>query len=830
MLWVFNFKIMIKRFFLIILVVLLLVAGQQIVLAAAAPILTLSGDDLLGNGGNDDAYDALVVLGITAAEASPDDWQLQYSSDAGDSWSDIIANYTEVSVQERLYYWSTAKIYAPTMLIRVRTLHGPDWSPYATASLSLSHRSTNHEAKYFVETFATTDYRDPTTTANWDTARSLVELSPNPPDYHPNDTAYSIDLLSGAANNDIFSVIFQPISWPFTDGKLEYQLSNNGTNWYGDTSGVPQPGGIGGTWFDFGDQTVPNPVTVPFSGSTGDQLFWRAKLSTSDNAVTPQIYQLRFQWSENTAPQACFSVSPSSSNDPAESFSFDATCSSDFEDQIGDLDYRWDFDYTGDSDSTWDTNWIQSGYSVNHIFNSTSTFDIRLSLRDSSGEESVEDWVQTINEPGIQDSLSGWLWSSNYGWTSLNCENTYYGTPYTFCPPNYGLNLNTNYTIDGWAWDANLGWLCFGVTCQAYGLTPDATQAEVTYSNASGQVTGWAKYLTFDQSGWLKLRGNWCGDPDQCVHVNLSRRALEGFGWAGGRDEGVAVGPGWVQFEGQFNVPWLETLFGVVYGRTNLGNDNTASAPEGSYNASYCIISGGSIVNLTSGTDCLETGYRDLDFPNVSNKYRTILGVIDFERILDGNEIEYDSADIDANLPSKLNGGVYHFIDQNDYYLDSAITFQNAQGLDSSGAGTVVVEGNLHINANLYYDSSSVQSQIENLASVAWIVKGDVIIDPTASSLAGNFIVLGKNGVACPAASCGNFQTGDDSSSPRQLVVGGLVMAKQFSFERFYKLNQRSAEKIIYDGRVVINTPPGLEDVAKGLPIWREAFANTDLE
>ena len=57
-----------------------------------------------------------------------------------------------------------------------------------------------------------------------------------------------------------------------------------------------------------------------------------------------------------------------------------------------------------------------------------------------------------------------------------------------------------------------------------------------------------------------------------------------------------------------------------------------------------------------------------------------------------------------------------------------------------------------------------------------------------------------------------------------------MVMARQFNLERYYKKAGEPAEAIIYDGRVLINTPPGLVDLAKGLPVWREAFATTEIE
>ncbi len=791
--------------------------------AVASPTVVLSGDDILQNGGTDDPYDALVVLDITTAQANPDIWEIQYSDDTGQTWTNLAANYESLATSHRKYYWSTSSIYAPTLLAKVRVQEtGNPWSDYTQVSLSLAHRVTNHNAHYFVESFNTSQYQGTTTRINWDTTKALVELGPNPPSYHPNGTVTSLDLLSGPANNNVVKTTFQPVQWPF--GKtLEYQLSNNGNSWYGDTSGNPAPN----SWFSFPAQTLPQPVTVPFNGPAGNGLYFKIRLSTNDTSVTPQVFQLRFNWEENSPPQACFTVYPTGSDNPAELYSFNANCSSDYEDSLADLFFRWS------ADDGWSTNFVQGDYTENHNFNTTSTVVITLEVKDSG--DVIGNFSQSINLPGVEGDVYGWLWSYNYGWTSLNCDNIYYGTTIKYCPPDYGWKMNANYTMEGWAWDSALGWLCLGSTCSPYGDPQEGVEPTAVYSRATGQLSGWGKYLVFGESGWLKLRdGSWCPNPEQddsCVHVNLSNRAVEGWAWAGGIENGAEQGPGWVQFLGRLNVPWLETQYGSIYGRANVGSTDTVAAPSGQYNASYCILATGSIINLTSqNQECSVSSYRDLDFPKVNKKYKTISGIIDFETILNGEEENYITSDIDASLPQVLGGQVHYFSGQADYFIDQPMTFYNARSLNSSGAGTVVINGNLHINSNLYYENSRVSSQIENLASVAWIVKGDVIVDPSVASLVGSFIVLGQQGINCPTANCGHFKTGSDLADPLQLVVKGLIMAKQFTFERSYKKDAAAAEKIIYDGRVLVNTPPGLTDVAKGLPIWREAFATTEIE
>lgn len=52
------------------------------------------------------------------------------------------------------------------------------------------------------------------------------------------------------------------------------------------------------------------------------------------------------------------------------------------------------------------------------------------------------------------------------------------------------------------------------------------------------------------------------------------------------------------------------------------------------------------------------------------------------------------------------------------------------------------------------------------------------------------------------------------------LQVNGLFIAKGYNFDRKYTRELEPAEKIIYDGRVVANTPPGLVDFTKALPLY----------
>jgi hypothetical protein len=617
---------------------------------------------------------------------------------------------------------------------------------------------------------------------------------------------------------EVYRATLQPVQ-NLNGGTVEYQVSNDGINWYGDNSGAPTPD----TWYSFASDVVPTSATFTFA-SLGDKLYWRARLTASTDGKSSIIYQVRLNWEGNYPPQACFIANPVRSDAKETPFNFYADCSSDPNGSIYDLDYRWDWESTNNW-SDWKSGW-GNAFLETHVFNSTSTFAVKLEVKDEFG--STSQFTNYINGTSTESNISGWAWSSNHGWTSLNCDNMYYGTSSSNCDLGYGWRMVDN-KLFGWAWNDNIGWLCVGESCTGPipGEGEENRDPFATYSTESGEIFGWAKYVAFGEGGWLKLRDNtWCGEStnDQCVYFDKVRGALYGWGWAGGQDGSNLTGPGWTQFSGTMNIPWFETKYGTVYSRGDVGSAKTTFAPQNRYNATYCVFAKGSIVNLSSEQGCLNAGYSDLGFPETTSQYRTTLGVVDFENLLDGEEIVNNSETYNLADAMVLKSKVYHFTSPNGLTIDKPIAFHNDRdkGFDYSGAGTIIIEGDLRINKDMNYESAPVTRQIENLASVVWIVKGDVIIAPSVTKLVGLFVVLGKDGVACPNDHCGQFKTGNDTGNPTQLIVSGAIIARKIVFERTYKVSSRPAEQIIYDGRAAVNVPIGLEDIGKGLPLFRE--------
>jgi hypothetical protein len=64
-------------------------------------------------------------------------------------------------------------------------------------------------------------------------------------------------------------------------------------------------------------------------------------------------------------------------------------------------------------------------------------------------------------------NLSGWAWSENYGWISFNCS-----TDNSCLDSNYKATVNqTTGDFNGYAWSQNLGWISFNCTTGGSGQT-----------------------------------------------------------------------------------------------------------------------------------------------------------------------------------------------------------------------------------------------------------------------------------------------------------------------------------------------------------------------
>jgi len=252
------------------------------------------------------------------------------------------------------------------------------------------------------------------------------------------------------------------------------------------------------------------------------------------------------------------------------------------------------------------------------------------------------------------------------------------------------------------------------------------------------------------------------------------------------------------------------------------------------FDSAFIIHARGSISQVDQ-----ESFFGDIDFPEGEHQEVNILGKIDWNGlyVCSGNPCfnKYGYEVVTPGSTNQLDNNalrnkVYRF--SSSQTINSALSFINGAG-DEAGNGLVLIEGDLTINENIIYTNTPPATALGNLASVGWIIKGDLIIDSSVTEIVGAFIVLGDGDNDCSiiepsvaaADSCGQVKTGtavpDKDDVP--LIIRGLLFARRFFFQRAVKtINEGDyAEKVIYDQRLFLTPPPGMEDFINDLPTWR---------
>ena len=90
---------------------------------------------------------------------------------------------------------------------------------------------------------------------------------------------------------------------------------------------------------------------------------------------------------------------------------------------------------------------------------------------------------------------------------------------------------------------------------------------------------------------------------------------------------------------------------------------------------------------------------------------------------------------------------------------------------------------------------------------------------------AGNGNVTISSGVKTISANIfaeGKITTGTTglASTDAPLTINGVTVANQYILQRLYSgSTTQGSEKIVYDGRIIANTPPGMSDIVKSLPV-----------
>jgi len=428
----------------------------------------------------------------------------------------------------------------------------------------------------------------------------------------------------------------------------------------------------------------------------------------------------------------------------------------------------------------------------------------------------------------VSDIFKGWGWNSvNTGWISLNATNTSGSV-------DYGVTIDAGKNVFGWAWSSGLGWICFGSTCSGNPPGAPATGWALFDDTVNPpQLRGWARIqsLPGDQ-GWISLNCSnlaSCGGSNYYVWASLSDGKFHGWGWnrttVGGSYFG---GVGWVRFDPIFGggpleegaeggAPWLQVLYGDLYTKGNISTPSPFTGIFQQANVTYCLDKGATstISNFQQGS-CPFPLSTNLNIPTGETGYATSLGRIDLTGMAAGR---YGPRLVVSNLstgvPSLLNGTIYETTGFGNYTLNGR-TFNNATG-SASGAGLIIVRGNLNITGNLLYQVSAI-TRLKQLASVGILVlddgtgtRGNVTIDPSVGTISANIYAEGT-------VSTGSYP--DQQTDPDvPLTINGVIVAKQIRFQRLFPGTvTEPSERVVYDGRIVANTPPGMNDFVRSLP------------
>ncbi len=469
------------------------------------------------------------------------------------------------------------------------------------------------------------------------------------------------------------------------------------------------------------------------------------------------------------------------------------------------------------------------------------------------------------------DIVRGWSWSSTIGWISMNSVNQGDTANYL-----YGVTFDDSSNLIGYAWSPNVGWICFGSTCT--GTEPYGEASWAKYDSASGQVYGWAQIMSYgNPSGWISLNCGTIGGHDAsrpntiCAQTSGAFKfqvtvsstgsnvgSFGGFGWNAIKNGGNIMGFGWIRFDPLYTppagvagttsgVPWIQVLYGDLYAKGNISTPTPLTSTFQQINATYCIDTGSTgsptISHFVSGKGSSSCGNikTDLSLPKSGTKYSNILGRIklpgysstlvpDLTLLGTGKKFplwkQITTTTIDSTqVPDILGGKVYDTVSSGNYTMP-ARTFKNALS-GGNGSGLIIIRGNLTIVGDVNYEATAIDD-LKRLASLGILVLGDgtstgnitidpvVDADPMVANISSNIYAEGK-------ISTGTYPT-QNPLVPHidgRLVINGVVIAKQFNFQRKYVAPGNSsipAEQIVNDGRIVVNTPPGMNDFVASLP------------
>ena len=332
----------------------------------------------------------------------------------------------------------------------------------------------------------------------------------------------------------------------------------------------------------------------------------------------------------------------------------------------------------------------------------------------------------------------------------------------------------------------------------------------------------------------------------QCVKygVNLDTESGKFYGSAWSADLG------WIDFRGVSygGKRIIQTKLGDIYATGNIGASGIDQSQGGATcNSTYLITSAKSITGFCSAISSTVAGatqenVSQIPIISAENSYQNVLGRFDIKGIETKTNPgcttncvnKYGSVIVSANDPTSgnltdgansnsfisrltgnnniLGGKVYIASGQTDYTIGQALNFANSSDLVTrgSGAGILIVNGNLTINQSMTYSTAAV-ADLRQLASLTIVVKGNLIIDNRVTNIVGAYYVSGT------------VKTTSNPSNDNQypLRVDGLMIGGKFEFKRQFAgtiERPEASELIVYDGRLQSNPLPGMSDFTSALP------------
>lgn len=477
---------------------------------------------------------------------------------------------------------------------------------------------------------------------------------------------------------------------------------------------------------------------------------------------------------------------------------------------------------------------------------------------------------------GIEHNVSGWAWSENIGWVSMNsinCEEAnkqQAGACNTGV--NYGVNIQDDGSIIGWAWSENLGWICWGETCQPYGKAPDSTEPKALIDLQAGQISGWFKFVGLGEEGWSKLSGQVYG-----TKLDLKTGAFSEFGW---NASAFGQGIGWLSFSCKNQNICDKSNYQVItswrfvekpicvcgdWQATKECENNQRvwtrdcvpdqCLAEKSVKENCEVIispgsSGGSggepiwppqesITEPTEPPIIVEPGEPPTqEQPVVSVEPEPLPQPCASPEECDvwenpWREIKDGSVYVNGNINEQMapfgKFNVSYLIRAKDSIV-GWISNQREQWWMTvhnkpPGEPRFVGEQSLKEWADDLVAKTEADPALKivngNLDIKNNILKNDV--GPGAWVVTGN-INIGTEVTEIAGAfySAGTISTG----AGKQLTVHGSLAANKFQWQRTKGSIDRGSEQIIFDGRLLFNPPAGLTDKKKGLPLWREGVVS----